>query len=158
MLEGALKVSLWLAGALQVAFLDVSINGLYFLNWMCNLIFFVDYYLQFVTMYQVETHQGRKWVIDLNTIILHYLRGWFMLDTISIFPFEILIFLEGGGNSVSKLKAIRMIRLVRFVRLLRIFGVQKVVQQVRASLPALRPCNCVTRYFPRHVHEYGADH
>jgi hypothetical protein len=49
--------------------------------------FAVDMFISFVTPFQDE---GRVWVSDPGRIALHYVKTWFLVDLISIFPFEVI--------------------------------------------------------------------
>ena len=51
-------------------------------------------------------------VTDLDKIVKHYLKGWFLIDLIAIFPFNMIV---GGGES---LKLVRIFRLPKFLRFL----------------------------------------
>lgn len=69
-------------------------------------------------------------VLSLRPIAAHYLRGWFVLDVLSTFPFDLLLAArqgaaggaaEGaGGDGAARLnRVLRAIRVVKLVRLLR---------------------------------------
>lgn len=50
-------------------------------------VFFVDMLLSFITPFQ---DAARVWVTDPQNIATTYLKTWFFVDVMSIFPFEII--------------------------------------------------------------------
>lgn len=50
-------------------------------------LFAVDMVLNLITPY---SNKEKVWVKDSRDIVMHYLSGWFAVDLISVFPFEVL--------------------------------------------------------------------
>lgn len=66
---------------------------------------------------------------DSKSIARNYITGWFFIDLISIFPFNIIWSGSGGGGDVNGMAKITRIgrigKLVRLTRLLRILKILK---------------------------------
>lgn len=63
--------------------------------------------------------------------MINYLKGWFFLDLIASFPFQILDLVGFGGNS-SQFNALRKLaRLPRLARLIRVLRILKIVKVLR---------------------------
>ena len=91
------------------------------LGFFVDFIFFIDMILQFFTSYLVETADGLNWEVNLWNIACHYLKTWFMLDFITVFPFELFVLFSfvNGGSEWKSLKVLRALRLLKLVRLMR---------------------------------------
>ena len=61
------------------------------------------------------------WRVTLRKIWSKYFRTWFLVDLISIFPFDLVSLFLGAGalDQVRVLRIIRVLRLVKLVRLLK---------------------------------------
>ena len=69
-------------------------------------------------------------VKDLPTIRRTYLKGWFMIDLISIVPFKYI----PGGEGLSILRIVRIIRLLKLLRVLKASNIYKQYES-QISLP-----------------------
>ena len=59
------------------------------LNFIIDVIFTADLALQFVLMYPTSSAAlGTRWVQDPIEIATHYVRTWFVVDLVSIIPFQ----------------------------------------------------------------------
>ena len=83
----------------EVAFLEKAEStndGLFIANRLLDVIFVLDMSFQFFLMFRVgrDEGSGTYWEYRLPQIALHYLKGWYALDLLSIFPslFDILPF------------------------------------------------------------------
>jgi hyperpolarization activated cyclic nucleotide-gated potassium channel 2 len=56
-------------------------------------------------------------VISYKKIWLQYFKGWFILDFVSIFPFDILV---GSNSQTNYNNLVRLLRLPRLYRLTKI--------------------------------------
>ena len=118
----------------EVAFMPASesaLEPLFVINRMIDGIFFADIFVQFLLIYcEAEGAEGARWVEDPRVIAIHYLRGWFALDALSIgvSSFDIIAIAGsssddedgsgetescGGGGSSRVVRALRLIKLVR---------------------------------------------
>mmetsp|Transcript_148126 Transcript_148126/g.261226 ORF Transcript_148126/g.261226 Transcript_148126/m.261226 type:complete len:814 (+) Transcript_148126:80-2521(+) len=84
-------------------------------NQLINLFFFLDLLLQFNLPYTVPTRYGEKLVFSRSAIVAHYLRTWFLVDLVSMIPFDLIT----PGKSLGALRAVRLLRLLKLLRLLR---------------------------------------
>jgi hypothetical protein len=109
-----------------MAFPELQTNEISYLDNAMNIVFGIDIILNFFTAYYDEDFI----IVDENKVILYlklkiqkiardYLKSWFIGDTISVIPFEI-IFEFGNLN-----------RLARFSRLGKIYKVIKVSKLMR---------------------------
>lgn len=85
--------------------------------------FGVDIFLTFNTSY--SDSDNMKEIYDRKKIALNYLKGWFIIDLVSIFPFDKLSNLN-NVNSIAKFarigrlyKIIRMTRLAKLLKLIK---------------------------------------
>ena len=108
----------------EVAFLQPGNTGLFILNRMIDVVFFIDLVLQFFLAYPAyRSVAGEGWVTNRRTIANHYLRTWFSIDLLStaVSAFDIVGYMESeSGSNISKLKALRLVRVVRLVKLVRL--------------------------------------
>lgn len=112
----------------EVAFLNVEhglewvrngADSLFWFNRIIDGVFIVDITLQFFIMYPVQRQWGLIYVTAHGRIVQNYLRTWFIVDFVSILPFDILgIILKSG--SVRQLKMLRVVRLLRLLKLARL--------------------------------------
>lgn len=66
------------------------------ISYMIDISFFIDMILTFFTSYFDEINL--KEVVNHKDIALKYLKSWFILDVLSIFPFELVI-PNNSGNA-----------------------------------------------------------
>ncbi|KAK3238061.1 hypothetical protein CYMTET_51902 [Cymbomonas tetramitiformis] len=115
----------------EVAFLGTKLDTMFGINRLIDLCFMFDLVLQFFLGYWDENTD--RWVLDLPTIQHKYLASWFLLDIVSIFPFDMLgIFLKSG--SLSSFRIFRVIRLLRLAKLLRIMRAARIWQRIESSM------------------------
>ncbi|ETW04227.1 hypothetical protein, variant [Aphanomyces invadans] len=104
----------------QIAFVvEESVSDPMF-AWDClvDVLFFLDLSFNFFTPYVDKTTNQ---VIEHPALIFqHYLYGWFALDFISVFPYNLIaVSLSVKGNAVSALKLIRVFRILKLARVFR---------------------------------------
>lgn len=102
-----------------------------------NYLFIVEFLLQFITAVEYNGKIETK----LTKIFVLYLSGWFLLDLLASFPFELLQELSTGGtdfsntNSMARLSKLpRFYRLIRVVRLFRLLKFYKSLNTVFSLL------------------------
>lgn len=77
------------------------------IGYSIDILFTIDMFLNFVVTYQdPETH---FFVNNYKKVFLKYLKGWFIIDFLSIFPFELII-----NNKL--LKSIRLLRINKLLK------------------------------------------
>jgi hypothetical protein len=82
-----------------------------------NVLFMIDVGLNFITPYY---DQNSVVHYKLSEIAKHYLTGFFLPDTLSCVPFDLLF---GGGDESNKL--IRMAKIPRLIKMMRIHRIIK---------------------------------
>lgn len=86
---------------------------------ICFDIFFgLDIIVNFLSAFY---DQKNKLVTEWKQIILNYIQGWFILDFIAVFPFSILLKIQGGNYN----KLIRLFRLARLYRVTKLIKLSK---------------------------------
>eukprot|EP00947_MAST-08B_sp_MAST-8B-sp1_P002653 g2653.t1 len=94
---------------------DISEDVLFAINRVVDAFFLVDIGVQFHL--QFPRPSGRGWVSDRTAIRLHYLRTWFLVDFVSIFPFWLLALGDLVSNTTRTMtKLFRLVKLSRFFR------------------------------------------
>lgn len=83
-------------------------------DWIVEVCFYTDLGLNFITEYIDPI--SRKAVRDLKEIAVNYCMGWFIIDFLSVFPFN--SFLDSGPGT-------KLFRLFRLPRLLKLLDVNK---------------------------------
>ena len=66
-----------------------------------------------------------KLVTDNEIIRREYIRSWFLIDSLSIFPFDFVVSLIHSGEEVTMSSSTKMIRLARMARFARLFRLTK---------------------------------
>jgi len=130
----------------EVAFLEEGqyINGLWIVNRLVDLVFICDIIITFNLAYQASIEQGGHWVFHKRVVAYKYLRGWFIIDLVSVVPFWIMTLDYnhpfGGGNerdvsSEARLPVLmRIIKLLRMLKLARMFKASVVLQRLLLDL------------------------
>ena len=119
----------------DTVFLQVDLNFLFWVNRVVDSIFVVDIILNFIT-----TINKNGVVVRNHSIIASvYLRGWFILDVISVIPFGVIGFLIGeaggeGGSALQRFKILRIIRLFRLVKLLRLVRASRILDRWESAM------------------------
>merc|ERR1712151_1316502 len=93
---------------------------------------------QFFLMVQIRDREGRKkWIRSRKLIGKRYLRGWFMLDLISIIPFEAVGAVMQDA-ALQRLKVVRIIRLLRLLKLARVLRATRLVDRWEGKMLAAK--------------------
>jgi hypothetical protein len=70
---------------------------------------------------------------DKKNIFVDYIKSWFWIDIISVFPWEVI--LEGQESDLPQLfKTLRLTRLTRLLRMFRLLRVVRIVHRLEYSL------------------------
>lgn len=115
----------------EIAFLEPERGVLYVLNRVIDLIFVNDMVLQFFLKVKRKTKQGVVWVRNRKRIANLYLKSWFVIDLLSILPYDdVTDILAAGGNSgFQQLKVMRMLRVLRLFKLARILKASRLAKR-----------------------------
>jgi len=115
----------------EVVFMKQPGGALFVVNRFIDLLFIIDMILQLFLKVELKRPGKYGTVIlrDPTLIRMRYLKTWFLIDLISVLPFDTAMLIyesidEQGGTSLTaslqRMKVIRCIRLLRLVKLIRI--------------------------------------
>ena len=116
-----------IATPMEVAFLPAPRCGnepLFVINRFVDAVFLIDMGMQFLLAHPVKSN---LWESRLKVIAMRYLKGWFLVDALAIFPslFDILpivdacVDVNSPKSPLATLRVIRSLRLLKLMRLLR---------------------------------------
>jgi len=114
----------------EVSFMTVSINALFVINRFVDLCFLWDMGIQCRLMF--EAADG-TFICSWRKSTWRYLKGWFVLDLISVIPFDVIGFFfedsdaDGKSSSVGNARILRNVRLLRLLKLLRIVRANRIL-------------------------------
>ena len=110
-----------------LAFYEEEHIGMTIFNHAINIFFGVDIIIIFLTAYYNDDF---ILIDDLPMIAKGYLRGWFLLDFMALFPFE--AFIPGQDDNSTDINGVtriarlgRMYKLIKLTRLIRLVKVIK---------------------------------
>jgi len=116
----------------EVAFMETKIDFLFMLNRFIDLSFLGDMSLQFMLPFKpadADSQMQHFWVVSHKRIAVRYVLGWFIIDLISVFPFDSLGFILDGN--VGNLKVLRIMRCARLIKLVRIIKASAMLQKLK---------------------------
>lgn len=70
-------------------------------------------------------------IMDPGTIIISYLKGWFLIDLLATFPFGLVF---GAFESLRALRMFRFIRYLRLVKLMRMLKLERKMMMIENAL------------------------
>ncbi|EQC27413.1 hypothetical protein SDRG_14739 [Saprolegnia diclina VS20] len=98
-------------------------------------LFFVDIGISFRTAYYT---MERQLVVNGNTIMYAYLRGWFLVDFVSTVPIDTIgsyfITERNSSQVLASTKILRVFRIARIFKLIRLLKIGKVFKRLRDSI------------------------
>lgn len=97
-------------------------DALFITNRLVDLLFIIDMALNFFLKIEVKgPHCSFKVIRDPWTIRRQYLRSWFIVDFVSVLPFDVVLirFQNSGLTGIKFLRCVRLLRLVKVLRLMR---------------------------------------
>jgi hypothetical protein len=101
----------------EVALLQTVFNTRFVVNCCIDLVYFFDMVRSFFTAFHDK--QTNTLITSGPRIRRHYMQSWFLIDFVSVLPFDVLSLT--AGEDFQKLKAIKIIRLLRLLKLAKIF-------------------------------------
>lgn len=81
----------------------------------------------FFTTYKDDVRQVE--ITSHKMIAMNYIKGWFIIDILSIFPFDLI--LEGNAHFNNLVRVVRIGKMYKVVRIFRLIRVLKMVKQNR---------------------------
>ena len=109
----------------EIGFLEDAGGALVFINRLVDALFFIDMFVNFFLGYFDEHGQ---WEFDNKKIAFHYLKGWFIVDFLSVIPFDFIAD-TSGSDTVENLKILRLVRLLRLIKLARVIRASRLVKR-----------------------------
>jgi hypothetical protein len=114
-----------------------TVNTLYVVNLLVTVSFIVDLTFNFFLPYRTTNRQGMNSIVKSHRgIALHYLRGYFLVDLISVIPIDTILMqldLQRPGDASyvdgqvalteAGLEALRIVRMLRLLRLIKLFRI-----------------------------------
>ncbi|ETV84250.1 hypothetical protein H257_03509 [Aphanomyces astaci] len=127
----------------EIAFVEtVTVDGLFMVDRSVDLSFLMDMGFNFMTPFVDK--ENNQLIEDMGQIAQKYLTGWFILDFVSIIPFDVISMTfkgDSGGPEISAkkdltshLKIIRIIRLFRLIKLVRVLRASRIYSRWEAIL------------------------
>jgi hyperpolarization activated cyclic nucleotide-gated potassium channel 1 len=104
--------------------IDLVIDGLFVVDVFVNC--FLAYY-----------NEEMDIITDRKMIFIHYLKGWFLLDTVACIPFSILTESKDYGNLLRFAKFTRVTRAIKLLKLVRM------IQLLQSRKRAMRYMNSI---------------
>lgn len=109
----------------RLAFLDTyeteSLTWI-IIQWIIDFLFLMDIIIIFNSAYYDEYFQI---IEDRKQIAKEYLTGWFMVDTLAIIPFDVILNATDFNQLIKFARIGRLYKLVKLTRLLRVFKIMK---------------------------------
>lgn len=123
-------------------------DGLFAVNQVVNAIFICDMFLYFVRPVRINGVGERGWVKDHREIARRYLKSFFLVDLVSVLPFDSLgnlvasveeeasasASLDEGTSESSLIMLTRFLRLVRLLKLARILRASRIINRWDAKI------------------------
>eukprot|EP00241_Pyramimonas_parkeae_P000106 CAMPEP_0114235452 /NCGR_PEP_ID=MMETSP0058-20121206/6259_1 /TAXON_ID=36894 /ORGANISM="Pyramimonas parkeae, CCMP726" /LENGTH=1092 /DNA_ID=CAMNT_0001347217 /DNA_START=143 /DNA_END=3421 /DNA_ORIENTATION=+ len=102
-------------------------------SWVCNrfldVCFLFDMVLQFNL--SVPGNLGEL-IVEREAIQAKYLSGWFLIDFMSIVPFDMIPMPASGNDGGFQLRHVRAIRMLRLMKMLRLLRANRMLARVEA--------------------------
>uniref|UniRef100_A0A7S2K4A9 Ion transport domain-containing protein n=1 Tax=Zooxanthella nutricula TaxID=1333877 RepID=A0A7S2K4A9_9DINO len=117
-----------LVAPIQVAMFEAEFGPLFVVNCLVDLLFLMDLVLQFFIMFPKKTNFGYALEHDHGNIVRHYLKTWFIIDFISLIPFD-LVGMLSRSEQMKKMKAVKVIRLLRLLKLVRVLKASRLFRR-----------------------------
>jgi CRP-like cAMP-binding protein len=115
------------ATPLEVGFFEPSFNFFFYCNQIIALSFLFDMISNlFIALYD---HRTNHYVYCRSYIAEKYFKSWFVVDAVSVIPFDAL-YLGIGTTAFSRLSALRIFRLLRLAKLVRMNQLGKMFDRV----------------------------
>lgn len=110
-------------------FQNVELSALFWMNQFINVIFFIDIVFNFLLHYKESPAKGGRWVRSPHLIVIHYLKGNFIIDVLSTIPYSLISYYY---QSHAGFQPIRLLRLLRLTKLVKIFYGMRIIRRYRS--------------------------
>ena len=120
----------------EAAFLEAPASPtehLFLFNRVVDLVFIVDFMLQWFLMVQLNTREGVRWISQPSRVAVHYIKSWFFLDALSVgvstFDYLTVFGDPDGVGSMTELRTLRVLRALRLIKLIKVLGAARVFKR-----------------------------
>lgn len=115
--------------------LETSINALFAVNQLVNLVFIIDVLVQFVM--PVPDPVTGELIRSHAVLARKYLRGWFGVDVLSVLPIDVVVVAAPKlipSEDTSFLRALKLLRIMRLFKLVRVLRASRIIQRWESSI------------------------
>jgi len=104
-------------------------------NTVIDAIFLVDVVVCFRTPY--FTQQGRL-MMNTGAIASNYLKTWFAIDVLAVFPFKEIVSYAQGTKLSEADKILALIKFLRLLKVSRLFRIAQFIDLYRLNSPTIK--------------------
>ena len=112
---------------------------IFLMDLVVDITFFLDIIITFHTAIWEISRQGTPhWVLidDIEVIRQKYIRSFFFLDIIAIFPWHFLDCIDSVAlNTGTMPYAIKLVRMMRLLKLLRLYRIRRMIEHLHRKFP-----------------------
>ena len=114
----------------RLAFVDEETAEWIAVYYCIDFFFLIDLVICFFTSYKDDYRQVD--VVSHKKICINYLTGWFLIDLMSVFPFDAIMTKSGGGNSNAN-SLLRVARIGKIYKIIRLFRLLRILKLVKSN-------------------------
>ena len=119
-----------------MAFVDTDEGAWFYFNLCLDTAFLTDVLVNLFSAYYDEDN---RLITSRKKIVCTYLKGWFVVDILASFPFNLLeSSIDSGSPSGNYNNVLRLLRLPRLYRLLKIARLIKLINFIKRSAVVVR--------------------
>jgi CRP-like cAMP-binding protein len=118
----------------RVSFSDIDSYSWVIFEYTVDFFFFLDCLFSFITCYY---DSSSHLIIDRTLIALRYLKGWFFIDALGFFPFEVITNqIVGSENPFSgeSMNYYRSLRILKMIRITKFWNSEIKIQEIEEFL------------------------
>ena len=104
--------------------------GIFCLDRLVDAVFIVDIFINFRSAYVTSTGMT---VFDSTDVAWNYINSWFVVDLVSIMPFELLEF-SADNLSAATLRSVKLVRLLRLLKLAKVVRASRIMRRFEANM------------------------
>jgi potassium voltage-gated channel Eag-related subfamily H protein 7 len=124
----------------EIGYLSTKLDLLFFINRIVDVVFCCDIYINLRLAY-FDNYRS-NWVYNPTDCALHYMKGWFTIDVVSLVPWDVIAFVaeqsatteEGGGGDMESLKILRLLKILKITKLVRMVKAIRIFKRIATQL------------------------
>jgi CRP-like cAMP-binding protein len=124
----------------EIGYLSTQLDVLFCVNRMIDIVFCCDIYINLKLAYFDQRRSN--WVYNPRDCALHYMKGWFTIDVVSLIPWDVIAFVaeqnasSGGGGSgdMESLKILRLLKILKITKLVRMVKAIRIFKRIATQL------------------------